>query len=105
MNDQLPSAEKVAGLTESQARSSEIELMVGRLSGLARSSGLSADQRIGVCMAQKVLEERRAELRARVTSPEESTSRDALDCCGHTAYDHSASSVNGCYYCGCEVNR
>ncbi len=57
------------GLTEHQSRRSEIELMIGRLSGLARSSGLSADQRIGVCLAQKVLEGRRQELGARRLTP------------------------------------
>lgn len=44
--------------------------MIGRLGNLARSSGLLVDQRIGVCLAQKLLEERRTELRARVTPPE-----------------------------------
>lgn len=63
-----------SGLTEHQSRRSEIELMIGRLSGLARADGLSADQRIGVCLAQKVLEERRQELNARrVTPPAEQT--------------------------------
>lgn len=26
-------------------------------------------------------------------------------CCGHSAYDHTASNVIGCYHCECEVNR
>ena len=55
-------------LTEHQARTSETELMVGRLSGLARAGDLNSDQRIGVCLAQKILEARCRELRAR-TAP------------------------------------
>jgi hypothetical protein len=70
-------AEKDARLTEDQARRSETELMVGRLARLARLGGLSADQRIGVCLAQKVLEDRRAELRARRTIPPGSGDTDA----------------------------
>ena len=38
--------------------------------------------------------------------PPASTDPEArLACCGHTAYDHSAANVNGCYRCECEVDR
>lgn len=52
-------------LDESAARRSETSLMEGRLSGLAKRSDLNPDQRIGVCLAQKVLVERSRELEAR----------------------------------------
>lgn len=54
--------------SESQIRWMETDLMHGRLAGLARSDGLNADQRIGVCMAEKILAERSRELRARCDS-------------------------------------
>ena len=58
-------------MNESQIRASETSLMVGRIAGLARLGHLTADQRIGVSLAQKVLEERERELRTRLTPPAE----------------------------------
>ena len=52
-------------LTENEARSSEIELMRGRLSHLACQGYLTARERIGVCLAQEILDARYGELRAR----------------------------------------
>ena len=55
----------MSGLTESQYRRSETDLMRGRVNALARQSGLTADQRIGVCLALKELDARMAELAQR----------------------------------------
>lgn len=48
-------------LTEDQARWSETELMRGQVNRLAQKGDLNADQRIGVCLALKVLDDRMAE--------------------------------------------
>lgn len=55
----------MSALTEKQARSAETDLMSGRLAALTRQHDLNADQRIGACLALKVLEARRRELRER----------------------------------------
>lgn len=48
-------------LTEAQARWSETELLRGHINRLAQGRELSADQRIGVCLALKVLDARMVE--------------------------------------------
>lgn len=52
-------------LDEGQARRSEASLIQGHVWRLSKSDGLNADQRIGVCMALKVLDDRVRELKAR----------------------------------------
>lgn len=52
-------------LTENQARLSETELMLARLTGLTRSVDLTNEQRIGACVAVRILEDRVRVLRER----------------------------------------
>ena len=43
-------------LTETQARYAQTEVLTGRVRRLSRQHDLTTDQRIGVCLALKVLE-------------------------------------------------
>lgn len=36
-------------------------------------------------------------------TPPSETATEAWACCGHTAYDHSAANVVGCYHCDCDT--
>lgn len=45
-------------LTETEARHSEITLMIGRLEGMARHDPMTTHERIGVLRAKAVLEDR-----------------------------------------------
>jgi hypothetical protein len=51
------SSEEVT-LTETQIRRAEVQMIRQYLNRLARESSLTPDQRIGVCMAQKVVDDR-----------------------------------------------
>ena len=55
----------MSDLSESAARRSETNLVRGRLSGLSQEGHLNPDQRIGVCMALKILDARCEELELR----------------------------------------
>lgn len=52
-------------VTENQARRAESGLMLARLVGLTRSRDLTNEQRIGACVAVRILESRVAELTRR----------------------------------------
>jgi hypothetical protein len=61
MNDPTTRDLEVA---ERRSRKAETTLMIGRLSGLARRESLTSGERIGVSLAQQVLEQRLQEIRA-----------------------------------------